>query len=221
MSYKNGCFEVQDEGSQLISLLLNPKPNEDILDYCSGGGGKTIHIAELAHDQAFVDATDINIKRLKETERRVSLHGLSSVLILNIEDIDNDEKQYHKVLVDAPCSGSGTVRRAPEIRYSITNDLINSYTELQLEIVTKCYDKIAPGGELIYSTCSLFRNENDRVISNVLAQFPDLQLVDLKVRANELEIPSDKLYFTEFGLMTLTDKSKTDGFYISILQKGG
>ncbi len=221
MSYKNGCFEVQDEGSQLISLLLDPRPDEDILDYCSGGGGKTIHIAELARDQAFIDATDINIKRLRETERRVSLHGLSSVLILNIEDIDNDDKQYHKVLIDAPCSGSGTVRRAPEIRYSITDVLIDSYTKLQLEIVAKCYDKIADGGELIYSTCSLFRNENDRVISNVLSQFPDMKPVDIKSRANELEINTDSLHFTEFGMMTLTDKSKTDGFYISILKKGG
>ena len=221
MSYKNGSFEVQDEGSQLISILLDPQPDEDILDYCSGGGGKTIHIAELANDRAFIDATDINIKRLKETERRVSLHGLSSVLILNIEDIDSDEKQYDKVLIDAPCSGSGTVRRAPEIRYSITDEMIDSYTKLQLEIITKCYDKIADGGELIYSTCSLFRNENDRVISNVLAQFPDLKLIDIKERANQLDIPTANLHFTEFGMMTLTDKSKMDGFYISILKKGG
>jgi 16S rRNA (cytosine967-C5)-methyltransferase len=221
MSYKNGSFEVQDEGSQLISILLDPKPDEDILDYCSGGGGKTIHIAELADDRAFIDATDINIKRLKETERRVSLHGLSSVLILNIEDIDSDEKQYNKILIDAPCSGSGTVRRAPEIRYSITDELIDSYTKLQLEIITKCYDKIADDGELIYSTCSLFRNENDRVISNVITQFPDLKLIDIRERANKLGIPTDNLYFTEFGMMTLTDKSKMDGFYVSILKKGG
>ncbi len=221
MSYKNGCFEVQDEGSQLISIMLDPKPDEDILDYCSGGGGKTIHIAELANDQALIDATDINIKRLKETERRVSLHHLSSVLVLNIEDIDSDEKQYHKVLIDAPCSGSGTVRRAPEIRYTITDELIDSYTKLQLEIIAKCYDKIAEGGELIYSTCSLFRNENDRVISNAIAQFPDLKPIDIKERAIKLEIPTEALYFTEYGLMTLTDKSKTDGFYLSILQKGG
>jgi len=221
LSYKNGCFEIQDEGSQLISILLNPKPDEDILDYCSGGGGKTIHIAELANDQAFIDATDINKKRLKETERRVGLHRLSSVLVLNIEDVDNDEKQYHKVLIDAPCSGSGTVRRAPEIRYSITDDIIDGYTNLQLEIVTKCYEKIAPGGELIYSTCSLFRNENDRVISNILTQYPDLSLVDIKSRAVDLKIPIENLDFTDFGLMTLTDKSKTDGFYISILKKGG
>lgn len=221
MSYKNGSFEVQDEGSQLISILLDPKPNEDILDYCSGGGGKTIHIAELADDRAFIDATDINIKRLKETERRVSLHGLSSVLILNIEDIDSDEKQYNKILIDAPCTGSGTVRRAPEIRYSITDELIDSYTKLQFEIITKCYDKIADDGELIYSTCSLFRNENDRVISNAITQFPDLKLIDIRERANKLGIPTDNLYFTEFGMMTLTDKSKMDGFYVSILKKGG
>lgn len=221
MSYKNVCFEIQDEGSQLISILLDPKLDEDILDYCSGGGGKTIHIAELANDQAFIDATDINIKRLKETERRVGLHRLSSVLVLNIEDVDSDEKQYDKVLIDAPCSGSGTVRRSPEIRYTITNELIDRYTKLQLDIIAKCYDKISVGGELIYSTCSLFRNENDRVISNTLTQFPDLELVDIKERATKLNIPTNSLFFTEFGLMTLTDKSKTDGFYLSILRKGG
>lgn len=221
MSYKSGSFEVQDEGSQLISILLDPKPDEDILDYCSGGGGKTIHIAELADDRALIDATDINIKRLKETDRRVSLHGLSSVLILYIEDIDSDEKQYDKVLIDAPCSGSGTVRRAPEIRYSITDELIDSYTKLQIEIVAKCYDKIATGGELIYSTCSLFKKENDNVISNIISQFPDLTPIDIKERANQLEIPTDNLHFTEFGMMLLTDKSKTDGFFISILKKRG
>lgn len=221
LSYKNKSFEIQDEGSQLISILLNPKADEDILDYCSGGGGKTLHIAVLANNRAFIDATDINTKRLKETERRVQLHGLSSVLVLSIDDVDSDVKQYHKVLIDAPCTGSGTVRRAPEIRYTITNEVIDNFTSLQIDIVSKCYDKIAPGGELIYSTCSLFRKENDRVISNVIAQHKDLHPIDIKERASALDIDIDKLEFTEFGLRTLTDKSKTDGFYVSILKKGG
>lgn len=219
ISYKNGYFDVQDEGSQLVAHLVNPQPDETILDYCSGGGGKTIHIAELSEDNAYITATDIDLKRLKETERRVSFHRLSSVRILDIQDVDSSAAKYDKVLVDAPCSGSGTVRRAPEIRYSITEEVIKHYSDLQLEILNKCYGKLRSGGELIYSTCTFFAKENDSVIAKFLSEHSDLSTIDIKNRIIGLQLDPNKFEFTDSGVLTLTHKTKTDGFYVSLIQK--
>lgn len=219
ISYKNGYFDVQDEGSQLVAHLVNPLTDETILDYCSGGGGKTIHIAELSNDTSYITATDIDLKRLKETERRVSYHRLSSVRILDIKDVDDSAAKYDKVLVDAPCSGSGTVRRSPEIRYSITEESIKHYSDLQLEILNKCYDKLRSGGELIYSTCSLFAKENDFVITKFLNSHSDLSIIDIRNRLIGLQLDPNKFEFTDSGVLTLAHKTKTDGFYISLIKK--
>ena len=219
ISYKNGYFDIQDEGSQLVSFFLNPKNGDTILDYCSGGGGKTIHLAELSHDSANIVATDVDTKRLQETERRVSFHRYSSVRILDKEDVDNSDMQYNKILVDAPCSGSGTVRRSPEIRYSINDELINKYSELQKSILEECYAKLKPGGELVYSTCSLFFKENDEVIKNFLKNHDDLSLIDIRNRVIGLKLDESKFDFTDYGLMTLAHKTKTDGFFISVVSK--
>ena len=219
ISYKNGYFDIQDEGSQLVSYFLNPMPDDSILDYCSGGGGKTLHIAELAEDRANIVATDIDIKRLKETERRVSFHRYASVRIMNKEDVDSDTKQYDKILVDAPCSGSGTVRRSPDIRYSITADSISTYAALQLEILEKCYSKLNVGGELVYSTCSLFTRENDDVVLSFLKNHNDITQINIRDRVIGLQLDPDRFDFTDAGLMTMTHKTNTDGFYISVLTK--
>lgn len=219
ISYKNGYFDIQDEGSQLVSFFLNPKNGDNILDYCSGGGGKTIHIAELSHDSANITATDIDTKRLQETERRVSFHRYSSVRILEKNDVDNSTKQFNKILVDAPCSGSGTVRRSPEIRYSITEDSIKTYSDMQKSILEACYAKLQPGGELVYSTCSLFFKENDEVIKTFLDNHDDLSLIDIRNRVIGLQLDESKFDLTDYGLMTLANKTKTDGFFISVLSK--
>lgn len=219
ISYKNGYFDIQDEGSQLVSYFLNPNNGDNILDYCSGGGGKTLHIAELSHDSANIIATDIDIKRLQETERRVSFHRYSSVRILDKEDVDNSSDQYNKILVDAPCSGSGTVRRSPDIRYSITEESIDSYSAIQKEILEQCYAKLEPGGELVYSTCSFFFKENDEVIKTFLSHHNDLTAINIRNRVIGLQLDDSKFDFTDYGLMTLTNKTKTDGFFISVISK--
>lgn len=218
-SYKNAFFEIQDEGSQLVSLILNPQNEDRILDYCSGGGGKTIHIAELTNNLATIIATDINEKRLLETERRAQRHNLSSIKIMKKIEVDNSNQKYDKILVDAPCSGSGTLRRVPDLRYTIDKELIDKYSELQLQILETCYSKLEKDGELVYSTCSFFQKENDDVISSFLVSHGDLTCVNLEDRLVGLDIDLDKIHFTKCGIMTLTNKTNTDGFFISILKR--
>lgn len=218
-TYKNRYFEIQDEASQLVSLILDPKPNENILDYCSGGGGKTLHIATLSNDLANITATDIDETRLRETQKRVVKHKLHSINIVDISQIDDSKVIFDKILIDAPCSGSGTVRRKPEMRYSINEYTLDKYTKLQLGILEKCWNKLKPGGELTYSTCSLFEQENDGVISNFLQSYNDITVVNLKDRMIKIGIGVDKMHFTEYGMATLPHRTQTDGFFICVLKK--
>lgn len=217
--YNNSYFEIQDEGSQLVSIVLDPKKDDRILDYCSGGGGKTTHIAELSDDLANIIATDINLKRLLETKRRAEKQNLKSIRILPKYEVDSNNQKFNKILVDAPCSGSGTVRRSPEIRYSINQNTINKYAKLQLEILENCYNMLENGGEMVYSTCSLFHLENDDVINAFLSLHKNLNLVNLQDRLVGLDIDINKIHFTLNGMMTLTNRTNTDGFFISILKK--
>ena len=117
---------------------------------------------------------------MKETERRVNDHKFTSVNLWNIEQLDDSNNTYDKILIDAPCSGSGTVRRAPELRYNINSDLINNYNRLQHSILEKCKAKLKSSGKIFYSTCSLFEDENDKIIENFLAENSNFEVSDIK-----------------------------------------
>jgi 16S rRNA (cytosine967-C5)-methyltransferase len=217
--YKRAYFDIQDEGSQLVSIVLDPKPGENILDYCSGGGGKTVHIAALSNDLANITATDVSSSRLENTKRRVEKHRFTSVKIVSKDYINKETAQYDKILADVPCSGSGTVRRIPEIRYLMRSDKIDNYARVQLEIVQICWKKLKPGGELTYSTCSLFPKENERVIAKFLNFHKNAELVSISDRLESLGISTDKLHFGEYGVTLLPHRTNTDGFFISVLKK--
>jgi len=218
-SYREGYFEIQDEGSQLIATALNPSSGETILDYCAGGGGKSLHIAQLANDKSRITATDISSNRLNETKRRVSKLGLKSISVKEINDVNSNNLTYDKVLVDAPCTGSGTVRRAPDIRVRITDEDIKRYHRLQLEILGNVADKIQPGGVLLYSTCSLFDKENDDTITEFLSLHPEFNVLNTTTKLNQTGIDTTKFTNKTHGIQTYTHKADMDSFYICTLEK--
>lgn len=218
-TYRNGDFEIQDEGSQLISYALSPNKGETILDYCSGGGGKSLHLAQLSDDSARIIATDISNNRLNETKRRVAKLGLKSISVREIEEVKKSDVKYDKIIIDAPCTGSGTVRRAPDIRVRIDAKSIEFYHSLQLEILDEVADKLKPGGLLVYSTCSLFERENDETIANFLSLHTDFTILST-VDVLELQnLDTTRFSKTKHGLQTFTHKTQMDSFYISTLKK--
>lgn len=193
-----GEIYLQDEASQLVAEKLEVKPNERVLDLCAAPGGKTTLIADRSEDRAFVVAADISATRMATVLNAMHLHKLKSIMptILDAaESLPFAERSFDKVLVDAPCSGTGTLRRNPEIRWRLTPVDIVKLADRQKRILRRAVEMVKPGGRLVYSTCSVEREENEEVIE-VDERF---QLVETR--------------------RTWPQREGCDGFFISIFQR--
>jgi 16S rRNA (cytosine967-C5)-methyltransferase len=174
--FEEGMIEVQDEGSQLLSLLVEPKRREMVVDFCAGAGGKTLHLAALMANTGSVYAFDVSAKRLERLKPRLARAGLDnvrSVAIQNERDVRVQRLagKIDRVLVDAPCSGTGTLRRNPDIKWRAID--VEKLVATQRAILASASTLLKPGGRLVYATCSLLREENDVVVENFLATHPD------------------------------------------------
>jgi 16S rRNA (cytosine967-C5)-methyltransferase len=174
--FEEGLIEVQDEGSQLLSLLLEPKRREMVVDFCAGAGGKTLHLAALMANSGSVYAFDVSAKRLERLKPRLARAGLNnvrSVAIQNERDVRVQRLagKIDRVLVDAPCSGTGTLRRNPDIKWRAID--MEKLVATQRAILASASTLLKPGGRLVYATCSLLREENDAVVADFLATHPD------------------------------------------------
>jgi 16S rRNA (cytosine967-C5)-methyltransferase len=165
--FREGLFELQDEGSQLISHLVSPLPGETIADVCAGGGGKSLHMAALMNDKGQIYAADINAGRLKKSAERTVRAGVTIIKALET-GLAGLSGSCDRVLVDAPCSGSGTWRRNPWLKRLSTPDSVAEYAANQRTILRDASALVQPGGRLVYATCSLFADENERVVENFL-----------------------------------------------------
>ena len=163
-----GEFEVQDEGSQLLGELVGARAGEDVLDLCAGAGGKSL---QLASDGARVHATDVDLERLERLRTRASKSNLS-VLIHGKEP---PARRFDRVLVDAPCSELGVLRRGPDMRWRIDPSILKTLPELQRSLVEKGLSYLKPGGTLVYATCTLTRGENEDVVESILAAHPEVK----------------------------------------------
>jgi len=217
--FKNGGFEVQDEGSQLISYLLEPRRHEMVVDFCAGAGGKALHIGALMDNSGTVYAFDVSAKRLERLKprlRRAGLDNLRSVAISHERDdrVRRLDGKIDRVLVDAPCSGTGTLRRNPDIKWR-TLDL-DALTKQQHAILTAASTLLKPGGRALYVTCSLLREENEAVVERFLGEHPEFHIVPastiLERRHIALENPTD-------ALRLLPHRHGTDGFYAMVLER--
>ena len=220
--FLSGKFEVQDEGSQLLGLLLAPKRNDMVVDFCAGAGGKTLQLGAMMNSQGRLYAWDISEKRLTNLKPRLKRSGLSNVQPQLIAH-ENDSKvkrlagKIDRVLVDAPCSGLGTLRRNPDLKYRQSAQSVAELNVKQAAILASAARLLKQGGRLVYATCSLLHEENQAIVQAFLAAHPDFALLPagevLKQQHVELAM-GDYLQLTP-------QQHNTDGFFAAVLERKG
>lgn len=175
--YKRGLIEVQDEGSQLAALETRIGPNDTVLDYCAGAGGKSLAFAQMMQGRGRIVAHDISVRSLKELEKRAARAGVKIIQIKTKIDPADFPDGFSHVVVDAPCSGTGTWRRCPDARFKLTQDLLADIVRRQADILNKAARFVRPGGYLSYITCSLLRPENGGQVDSFLSAHPEFERV--------------------------------------------
>jgi 16S rRNA (cytosine967-C5)-methyltransferase len=223
-AYREGRIEVQDEGSQLIARLVQPKRGEMVVDFCAGAGGKTLALGALMRSSGRLYAFDINEKRLTSMGPRLKRSGLSNVhpvAIRNESDVRVKRLagKCDRVLVDAPCSGSGTLRRNPDLKWRFSEAELARVNEVQHAVLRAAARLVKPGGRLVYSTCSLLERENQDVIEAFLAQHPGFHVVPAAtvLRAQKIEV-DHMARFAPYFVM-LPHLHATDGFFAAVLER--
>jgi 16S rRNA (cytosine967-C5)-methyltransferase len=228
-SFKNGLCEIQDEGSQLISILLNPKPKTIVLDACAGGGGKTLHLAALMQNKGKVYAYDKFPKRLGNIRERIKRSGLQNIDLLDSDEkLERFQKNYAEqvdfILIDAPCTGSGTIRRNPDLKRRLTPESLESLVKIQSEILGDFAPLLKPNGKMVYATCSIFSDENEAQIAGFLSRRSDFALLPLRDALQEIRISADltalqRRLETETYLKLFPHRDNTDGFFAAVLRR--
>jgi len=201
-AFKNGYFEVQDASSQLVAPFLNIKPGMRVVDTCAGAGGKTLHLASLMENKGQIIALDIYDHKLKELKRRAKRNGAHNIEPRHIDSTKVIKKLYDKadaVLIDAPCSGLGVLRRNPGSKWNLQPEFIDRIRKTQEEILESYSKMVKPGGQLVYATCSILPSENQDQVKKFLSKPNDFKLIKDK-----------KVLSCEAGF---------DGFYMALLQR--
>jgi 16S rRNA (cytosine967-C5)-methyltransferase len=220
--YRDGLFEMQDEGSQLLALLVDPQPGTTVVDACAGGGGKTLHLAAMMGNRGRLVAIDVDNRKLQSLQERAARAGAEVHMILTAErdasTITRLRGKAHGVLVDAPCSAIGTVRRNPSLKMTYTNDRSQQLCELQKRILESSSALVMPGGRLVYSTCTLLQSENEQVVDWFRKRHPEFELQSAGEILSRWGIHIDRaspylqLHPNFFG---------TDGFFAAVLVREG
>ena len=218
--YLDGSIEVQDEGSQLLALLMAPRRGEMIIDFCAGAGGKTLLLGALMRSTGRLYAFDVAAGRLNRLTPRLARSGLSNVEpVVIAHENDARVKRLHgkarRVLVDAPCSGTGTLRRNPDIKWRQHPQAIAELVALQERILASAARCVEPGGRLVYATCSLLPEENEAQIEIFLKNHPNFALVPVS------EVLADRTALEMSGpyLKLRPDIHGTDGFFAAVFDR--
>ncbi|MDI6767344.1 MAG: hypothetical protein QME52_11025 [Bacteroidota bacterium] len=215
-SFQDGLFEMQDEGSQLISIIADPKPGQLVIDGCAGGGGKSLHMAELMQNKGEIIAVDISGGRLKELLTRSDRAGVN-IIKTKLAGKINAETFISKadlVMVDAPCSGVGTIRRNPYLKWSVSESLVQHYVQKQKQILQNNVRFVKPGGRLLYATCSLFRQENENVVISFQDNNPTFRLSRFDGFSKNFDFKPDSPYLTLYPHLY-----NTDGFFVALFTR--
>ncbi len=216
--YKKGYIQVQDVSSMLVSKILSPKEGEFVIDLCSAPGGKTTHMAQLMNNKGTIIARDIHEHKLKLVERNAKRLGINIIKTENFSGDQLDKKLVDtadKVLVDAPCSGLGIIRRKPEIKYRKQEKDRKEIASIQYDILKNAAKYVKIGGELVYSTCTINPEENDIVVQKFLNNNSNYVLIDLNKEYNDLVLGLN----TKATIQLYPNVHNTDGFFISKLKR--
>ncbi|WP_143160999.1 class I SAM-dependent methyltransferase [Pollutimonas bauzanensis] len=219
--FEKGEIEVQDEGSQILAALVAPKRGEMVIDYCAGAGGKTLLLGALMRSTGRLYAFDVSAARLARAKPRFARSGLSNIVPVVI-NADNDQRvkrlrgKAHRVLVDAPCSGLGTLRRNPDLKWRQHPESLQELQDMQASILRQAARCVAPGGRLVYATCSVLPEENEDQISAFLADNPDFTLLDA---SNIVADRCKNLTLQGPYLSMRPDLHGTDGFFAAVMER--
>ena len=218
--FLDGSVEVQDEGSQLLALLVGAKRGEIVVDFCAGAGGKTLAIGAQMANKGRIYAFDIAEKRLANLKPRMARAGLTNI---NPERISSEHdsriarltRKADRVLVDAPCSGLGTLRRNPDLKYRQSPETVSNLLEQQYSILTAAAKLVKPQGRLVYATCSILPEENEHQVERFLAENPEFDLLD----SSEL-LAAAKVHLNTGKYLRMDSAvHHTDGFFAAVLQR--
>jgi 16S rRNA (cytosine967-C5)-methyltransferase len=203
-AFKDGLFEVQDASSQLVAEFLDLSPGMKVIDTCAGAGGKTLHIASLTENKGQIIAMDVyesKLKKLKIRARRNGVHNIQTQVLDSTKPLKKHHEKADRVLIDAPCSGLGVLRRNPDAKWKLEPSFIDNIKQTQTEILSEYSKLVKPGGKLVYATCSILPSENEHQISSFLNS----------------DIGKDFTFVKDKKI--LSHLSGYDGFYMAQLQK--
>ncbi|MFA6456032.1 MAG: methyltransferase domain-containing protein [Bacteroidota bacterium] len=218
-AFKDGLFEVQDEGSQLLALLVDPKPGAKVIDACAGAGGKALAMAAIMKNRGEIFALDTHSFRLEELRKRIRRSGVDSIRAKVIqvgEVIESLSGTADVVLVDAPCTGTGTIRRNPGMKWTVTEEMVEELHAKQSAILSLNARYVKPGGRLVYATCSLMKHENDDVVERFLTDHSEFEIVppgSVLERYHLAHLAPNK-YF-----QLLPQRNNTDGFFAAVMKR--
>lgn len=216
-AFRDGAFEMQDAGSQIAAALVNAKPGDKVIDFCAGAGGKTLAVAASMQNRGRLLAWDVNAKRLAQMPKRLARAGVHNVQIRVLASENDAFVKRHKlsadwVLIDAPCTGSGTWRRSPDLKWRTSAKDLAELTVIQANILASAARLVKPGGKMVYVTCSLFNEENSQQIEQFLSRNKDFHIASLS--------PSlDTITQGESTLRLWPHRHGTDGFFAAVLQR--
>ncbi len=224
ISFQKGWFEVQDEGSQIVADLVLPQDGEQVLDYCAGGGGKTLAMSAAMHNKGQVHAYDTDRKRLAPIIERLKRAGTRNVQVHdNKETLSAIAGRFDRVLVDAPCTGTGTWRRRPDTKWRLNQKNIEERQSQQQEALSEAARYVRPGGRLVYVTCSVLPEENETQVRAFCESNPEFTIVSAVPSWDALFGASVKRPRSSDGqTLTLTPASTdTDGFFFCQMDRRG
>ena len=217
-AFRDGWFEMQDEGSQLVASLVEAGPKHKVIDFCAGAGGKTLAVAATMQGKGRILAWDISEARLSQLPKRLTRAGVHNVQARALASESDPFIKRHKdsadwVLLDVPCTGSGTWRRNPDLKWRTEEKDLTEMTAIQKKIIESASRLVKPGGRLVYATCSLFEEENEGQVEAFLGAHPEFS-VEPVTRPN---IPMNAV--SNGFLRLLPHQHDTDGFFAAILKK--
>lgn len=224
-AFKAGHFEVQDEGSQIAAALVGAAPGMQVADFCAGAGGKTLAMAETMANKGRLLAIDISTNRIKRLSQRLKRAGYDNVEPRVIEherdrSLKSSKRKFDRVLVDAPCTGTGTWRRNPDARWRYGPSDLQEITVRQVSILEAAARLVKPGGRLVYVTCSILAAENEAVIASFQKYHEDFDVVPIPaVWAETLGVDGIDCPTVQPMLRLSPDRHGTDGFFVAVLQQ--
>ena len=216
MAWHDGLFDIQDESSQIASVLTDAKPEHKIIDYCCGAGGKSLAVSNILKNNGNILAYDIDAKRLENIKPRLKRLNVKNIELTDI--IADSDKDFDRFILDAPCSGTGTWRRSPDAKFRLTKEKLFGLTKIQSNLLNIAASKTKLNGHIIYITCSILKDENEDIIENFLntnTEFSPINIRQLWQQKISAPYPCSSDIYLRMSPLT----TGTDGFFVCILKK--